>query len=353
MPVIVLRIPGPQKYASHLQALLQQYLEVRAAQYIQALQEQEAQQDAQAQIGGVADHHEIQYNEHESGSYQPTDPYHEQHNVEPQAYIAPVDIQQGYNEQHQSDYQSDYHPHPQTADELIHNIESHTESNIYYQSEHADQISTQHHTAAHHGSYEYQNIHPEDYNSAHHDSIGDHDHLQTTENFPSDSHTQVIFKSTTQHPYHYHSSHSTAPVHVQTYRAPLVYHKLEQFYGNQHKYDDDSHSHHNYDDGHSVDTSLVNHSPSTGANFVTITQRPVLPYNYHAHHSHSPQTYHAHYSDDNEYSTVPTNTLFKRNSAKRHATQQPQDRYKKFTNLMHRMKARITSTKLPNGGQVK
>lgn len=42
VPVIVLRVPGPAKYASHLQVLLQQYLEARAAQYIQTLQEQEA-----------------------------------------------------------------------------------------------------------------------------------------------------------------------------------------------------------------------------------------------------------------------------------------------------------------------
>lgn len=42
VPVIVLRVPGPARYASHLQALLQEYLEARAAQYIQTLQEQEA-----------------------------------------------------------------------------------------------------------------------------------------------------------------------------------------------------------------------------------------------------------------------------------------------------------------------
>ena len=41
VPVIVLRIPGPHKYAAHLQALLQQYLELRAAEYISLLQQQE------------------------------------------------------------------------------------------------------------------------------------------------------------------------------------------------------------------------------------------------------------------------------------------------------------------------
>lgn len=54
VPVIVLRIPGPAKYAAHLQALLQQYLEMRAAEYIQTLQEHE--------------HHQQQHQEEEVAS---------------------------------------------------------------------------------------------------------------------------------------------------------------------------------------------------------------------------------------------------------------------------------------------
>ncbi|XP_058116954.1 putative uncharacterized protein DDB_G0268364 [Anopheles ziemanni] len=46
-PVIVLKIPGPSKYAAHLQALLQQYLEVRAAQLYKELEEHELQQQQQ------------------------------------------------------------------------------------------------------------------------------------------------------------------------------------------------------------------------------------------------------------------------------------------------------------------
>lgn len=52
VPIIVLRVPGPTKYAAHLQALLQQYVEARAAQYIQAFQQQEAHGiDSSQQIG--------------------------------------------------------------------------------------------------------------------------------------------------------------------------------------------------------------------------------------------------------------------------------------------------------------
>lgn len=48
-PVIVLRIPGPAKYATHLQSLLQQYLEIRAAQYLRILEHSELQQQQQHQ----------------------------------------------------------------------------------------------------------------------------------------------------------------------------------------------------------------------------------------------------------------------------------------------------------------
>ncbi|XP_037880668.1 nuclear transcription factor Y subunit beta isoform X1 [Glossina fuscipes] len=48
-PVIVLRIPGPPKYASHLKTLLQQYLEIRAAQYLHILEETEHRKRLQLQ----------------------------------------------------------------------------------------------------------------------------------------------------------------------------------------------------------------------------------------------------------------------------------------------------------------
>lgn len=86
IPVIVLRVPGPAKYASHLQALLQRYIEVRAAQYLQAIQEQEAHSvDTSQQIG----------HDHDSylGSYGgiPVLPYGSQQAFVPsQMYIQPV-----------------------------------------------------------------------------------------------------------------------------------------------------------------------------------------------------------------------------------------------------------------------
>lgn len=58
VPVIVLKVPGPTKYAAHLKTLLQQYLEIRAAQVIRELEQQE--HEAAAQIHAEQYHHQQQ-----------------------------------------------------------------------------------------------------------------------------------------------------------------------------------------------------------------------------------------------------------------------------------------------------
>lgn len=174
------------------------------------------------------------------------------------------------------------------------------------------------------------------YGTPHQDTIGDHQHLITTENFPDDKHTRVYFKSTTQAPYSYESEQHH-PVQVQTFRAPLVYHKLEQFYNNPQLED--------YDGGaqqiHGGYGDESRHSTATEANFATVKQKAVLPYNYHAHQPQRPD-----YRDGNDYSNAQNN-LYKRNSAKRQAIQSRDERMQKFTNLMQRFKARrLVSSKI-------
>lgn len=89
VPVIVLRVPGATKYAAHLQTLLQQYLEARAAQYIQALQEQEAHGiDGSQQIN-----HESEQDINAYGAL-PVLPY--QAYVPAQMYIQPINQIQPY-----------------------------------------------------------------------------------------------------------------------------------------------------------------------------------------------------------------------------------------------------------------
>lgn len=108
-------------------------------------------------------------------------------------------------------------------------------------------------------AYEYHNIHEEQqhqhdtksneeivYGHQHDESVSEHNGLLTTENFPDDKHTQVYFKTSSETPYnseeqqHYEHQHyeQEQPLqqqyqpqsHVDTYRSPLVYHKLEQFF---------------------------------------------------------------------------------------------------------------------------
>lgn len=104
-----------------------------------------------------------------------------------------------------------------------------------------------------------QNSHEEIiYGRPHHETASEHNQLLTTENFPSDKHTQVIFKSTTAAPYHESEhdntqlQHEQEQVHeheqhsqylqpaTQTYQAPLVYHKLEHYYNGSPSYDEQS-----------------------------------------------------------------------------------------------------------------
>lgn len=85
VPVIVLRVPGPAKYASHLQTLLQQYVEERAAQYLQTLEAQDAH--------GIDSSQQYQDDEHNLSAYSglPVLPYGQtQAFVPAQMYIQPL-----------------------------------------------------------------------------------------------------------------------------------------------------------------------------------------------------------------------------------------------------------------------
>ncbi|XP_016993544.2 transcription factor SPT20 homolog [Drosophila takahashii] len=118
-PVIVLRIPGPAKYAAHLQTLLQQYLEIRAAQYLSLLQEAEQQQQQQQHVDAPQ-----QY-----GPPEPTANYHQEvsyaHQLAPTPaplQYAPIDDvyqsykgrqQQQQQQQLQLQHQQQYEPQQQ------------------------------------------------------------------------------------------------------------------------------------------------------------------------------------------------------------------------------------------------
>lgn len=77
-PLIVLRIPGPSKYAMHLKSLLQQYLEIRAAQYLQVLSAMEQSghhhYSGGQELSGNYPHYQQEYQEYPQ-HLQPQVPY--------------------------------------------------------------------------------------------------------------------------------------------------------------------------------------------------------------------------------------------------------------------------------------
>lgn len=109
------------------------------------------------------------------------------------------------------------------------------------QQQQQQQLQQQHqheHEHQHHDTHSNEQI---IYGQPHHGAVSQHNELLTTENFPSEKHTQVIFKSSTesyQSDEHYgHDDHQQQqylpPSQVNTYRAPLVYHKYEHYYNDQ------------------------------------------------------------------------------------------------------------------------
>lgn len=388
VPVIVLRIPGPQKYASHLQALLQQYLEIRAAQYIQVLQQQEAQQlQQQQQLQSQSQQHqeqqpqpqlqqqqqaELQLNpgvDHQSSlSYASEGDSYLNRPVEVgQVYPAPapVGLDQAYGVPPQPAFEQSNLPHEVPVETHANDQQSLIQAD---HSQHGQSAAFVYQALQDHAQQQEQIVYggprqpvenPLDHYGAPRQPVAS-SHLLTSENFPDDKHTQVIFRSTTQQPPAYHfdnsglSSHlpDAGAVEVQTFRAPLVYQRFEQFYGSQPDYEGgatvnaDLHAEHHHNGGLDDESAA---SP-TPVNIVTITQRPVLPYNYHAQGNSQPNRFHSHYNGE-DYPILQSNNLYKRSSAKRHAHPHPEtprvspaDRQRKFTNLMHRLKARVTQS---------
>ncbi|KAM7346320.1 uncharacterized protein ACRADG_006315 isoform 3-T3 [Cochliomyia hominivorax] len=106
-PVIVLRIPGPAKYASHLQMLLQKYLEIRAAQYLRILEEAEQRNNQQQQ---QQQQHQLQQLDYAPGNNVIPDGHVE--NIEQHQSHVPISEQHDYQQQVQYDHQIAVTPQP-------------------------------------------------------------------------------------------------------------------------------------------------------------------------------------------------------------------------------------------------
>lgn len=136
VPVIVLRVPGPAKYASHLQTLLQQYIEQRAAQYLQTLQEQEAH--------GIDSSQQYQDDEQNLNAYSglPVLPYGQtQAYVPAQMYIQPLQAIPYYS-QSLNPYANAHIAQPIDIGEHV--VDTDAPAAYYTPSAHSDEASDQH-----------------------------------------------------------------------------------------------------------------------------------------------------------------------------------------------------------------
>ncbi|EDW00183.1 chromatin modification-related protein eaf-1 [Drosophila grimshawi] len=298
-PVIILRIPGPAKYAAHLQTLLQQYLEIRAAQYLQLLQEVE-----QRKHHDQHQHEELSppqsyasAEQHQPAHYHADVDFAHQVAATPQPIeYAPIDdVYQGYKGRHQSQPQYEqpaseeyYVP---TSYQQQHQHQHQQQPAFYYtQQQHQQQEQQQHEQqqAQYETSYQpqlyliamgpqhqYANVpsaagqQQPIYVPEHEPESAGHEHeheLPTTENNPRPTHTKVIFKP----------QNTGADYATNMYPMPAI-----QSYAEEH--------HHQQQQQQQAESGHADHAATTAADYqpshepdeaMAITQPP---YNYHAH----------------------------------------------------------------------
>lgn len=328
-PVIVLRIPGPQKYATHLQMLLQQYLEIRAAEYIKLLQEQELQHQQAPQTQNYqqysyepTSHGEQMYQNHYRQSYaQPSPQYQVQ--VQPAQIVyqkhqeSTVDNSHPIHYSHEhvdSDhdddqvykYQSTYRPEPSYPQQA-------EEDEQYYQPDEYQHSSANDDDEPH---YVYPKI-PSSTESS----------LQITENFPRDTHTHAYFTKATTKPSTYLSNHhqtyqDQAPeTHYQNYQ-PQTYNSenVEYYYEHQQEPDKD-------------------YVSASEQSVISITQKTPAPYNYHAHPTHAAHAGHGTHGHNN----MSADEHITSKGAKRQTPTFTQEQYAKLNKLISRMKKKVTA----------
>lgn len=241
VPVIVLKVPGPSKYALHLQALLQQYLEIRAAQFLKVIEEQDkhgqlmspqhyatAPQEHVAYIPMIAItpmYHQNYYHQ-QNGQYrqhqQQQQYYHHHHHHHPQMYQQISVGQQSYYRHHPQMHRHHHHQQQQQQQQVIHYPK--------YVQQQPQPIPIYHQPQ--------QQIHPStfiayvtpSYNQeSHHQDSHDDDPLPTSENYPSEKHTHVIFKKkktrVQNHPQPSITYHTDEPIIVPDHPTPIIHYK--------------------------------------------------------------------------------------------------------------------------------
>ena len=258
VPVIVLRIPGPQKYALHLQALLQQYLELRATQYIKALEEQESQGLLMHPQHYASHPQQMEFIPMIQQMYNPY--YQEQQQQQYQQYYQQQAPEVAYHQQapaeaYQQQAQAEAYAPEETYHHQQHNQQQ--EQMSYYQQSQPEyhQPQQEYHIATSYQNFVTTPSYTEESHSNH-----EPEPLLTSENYPSHKHTRVIFKKKKNR--HYSRAMST-PVPTITY----VHEDAENNHQEQ------------------AQTYYTHENPTEEA-IITVTQRTKStfkdPYNYHA-----------------------------------------------------------------------
>lgn len=301
VPVIVLRVPGPQKYALHLQALLQQYLEVRARQFIKALEHQERQGHLMHPQHYVAQ----QYQQAEYIPMVAISPmYHHQqyYQLQPQQN----DYQQYYQVQHENRYQippgeQSYYQNAQAlqqpqeiqqpqihqeVEQVHHQVEEEYPHGSAQVQAHVEQPQVEHiDEQAQHGYEALAQKQPQVFPTSYinfvtpgYDQQEDHQYrnhhaqepLETSENYPSEKHTQVIFKKQkSQLLRPSEGYHQSQPIVVA--EAPQQLQQEEFHYQQQPEHSQS----HRYTNIHSQ------YAASSGVEVVSVAQGSKDPINYH------------------------------------------------------------------------
>ncbi|XP_038121231.1 putative mediator of RNA polymerase II transcription subunit 26 isoform X2 [Culex quinquefasciatus] len=425
-PTIVLKIPGPAKYAQHLQALLQQYLEVRAAQLYKELQEQEYQhqqhaiqqqqqqlihqQQQQQHYHQQQAHHHHHHHQQPQHAHQPK--YSQQDTYATQEVYVPmykthhntfVPVQGHYYEspksrptqpayrkpapthiayhsspapEHQAYQYETYHPQQavpqqqaQVQYQYVHQeaptAQEEPQQEYVYQKPTVNFVTPTPEQDEHHyqQSPKYPNF--AEYHAQHQSPHQQHEEYlpepKLVENYPSDKHTRVIYKSqspkaqlqeATQEQPTYAVHQPTAPEeqpeaqpHQQDEQQQYIY---QAVYPSQMPYLEDK----AYVEA--VTPEAINDLHSHGSSpepdvepryntepIVAITQKPKQQlYNYHAH---SPRVNTGHRMHSTRSASGSSSSTSKRASSKRDAPYS-EDQFKKVNKMVHRMRKKGQNT---------
>nr|XP_040227154.2 myb-like protein Q [Anopheles coluzzii] len=221
-PVIVLKIPGPSKYAAHLQALLQQYLEIRAAQLYKELEEHEYQQQQQYEQHHHQQQQQVQHQQH----YVQEQEVHAHHHHQQQQQEE-LQQQQQHHEHHTKTKYSQPDPVYPTEIAYVPMIRTHQNTYVplpeqYYDAPKAPSPRptkhrkttvtpthvTFHSTAAPEPAYHYQTYHPEQHAQVHEQHEQSH----------APEHQQIQYQYVAQQPSGHGAEHETQYV----YEKPMV-----------------------------------------------------------------------------------------------------------------------------------